>query len=348
MKKLTVGYIKEQFEKEEYQLLTSTYINAHRTLLDYVCPKGHKHSVSWFNWRQGHKCPFCYGNAKLTIEFIRSEFEKAGYELLTTEYKNNLQKLDYICSKGHRHNISWNGWHRGQRCPYCDGQGKPTIEFIRSEFIKEDYILLTEKYINAHQKLNYICKNWHKHSITWGDWQQGSRCPYCANVGKPTIEFIGSEFEKAGYQLLTKEYVNSYQKLEYICDKGHKHSICWNHWRKGSRCPYCVNSISNEEVEVRDFVESLGIKVSANDRNQIVNPETGYGLELDIFLPTLNKAIEYNGEYWHQDKVRDLLKQQLCKDKKIDLLTIWDKEWKINNKECRNRMMRFLSVSSNF
>ena len=34
---------------------------------------------------------------KKTIEFIRSEFAKENYKLLTTEYRNNRQKLDYIC-----------------------------------------------------------------------------------------------------------------------------------------------------------------------------------------------------------------------------------------------------------
>jgi hypothetical protein len=33
---------------------------------------------------------------KLTIEFIREQFEKEGYTLLTKEYINNKQKLEYI------------------------------------------------------------------------------------------------------------------------------------------------------------------------------------------------------------------------------------------------------------
>lgn len=86
----------------------------------------------------------------------------------------------------------------------------------------------------------------------------------------------------------------------------------------------------------------MGVKVLSNDRSQIFNPITGYGLELDIFMPALSKAIEYNGEYWHQDKKRDLLKQGLCKSKDIDLLIIWDKEWKAQNNICKNRIMGFL------
>ena len=62
-------------------------------------------------------------------------------------------------------------------------------------------------------------------------------------------------------------------------------------------------------------------------------------------MPILNKAIEYNGEYWHQNKdveARDLLKQQLCKEKGINLLTIWDNEWMVNNKRCKEKITGFI------
>ena len=32
-----------------------------------------------------------------------------------------------------------------------------------------------------------------------------------------------------------------------------------------------------------------------------MNPNTDKHLELDIWIPTLNKAIEFNGEYWHNN-----------------------------------------------
>ena len=86
----------------------------------------------------------------------------------------------------------------------------------------------------------------------------------------------------------------------------------------------------------------MGIRVLANSRNQIFSPETGHGLELDIFLPDLNKAIEYNGEYWHKDSDRDLVKQKLCRSKGIDLLIVWDKEWFSNNKKCESRIREFV------
>jgi len=340
-KRLTYEFVKEQFEKEGYELLSGEYVDS-KTKLKYRCPKGHEHSIKWANWQQGQRCPYCAGNGKLTIEFIRSEFAKERYKLLTTDYENCSQKLYYVCPNGHERSINWNNWQQGGRCPCQSNHMKPTIEFIRSEFVKEGYKLLTKKYVSNQQKLDYICPRGHKGSISWGNWIEGRRCPCQSNLMKPTIRFIRSEFTKEDYILLTTKYKNSRQKLEYICPNGHKHNISWNSFRAGERCPYCVGMVSKGEVEVRNFIESFGIKVSANDRNQIFNPFTNYGLELDIFMPDLDKAIEYNGEYWHQDKDRDLVKQQLCESKNISLLTVWDKEWSMDIDKCKIKIKRFV------
>jgi hypothetical protein len=177
---------------------------------------------------------------RLTIEFIRFKFDREGYNLLTKEYKNCDQKLKYICPNGHRHNISWSNFRCGHRCSYCAGQGKLTIEFIRSEFAKEGYILLTRGYKNNRQKLDYICPEGHKHFIRWYNWKNRQRCPYCDGQGKLTIEFIRSEFAEEGYYLLTTMYINSQQELDYICPKEHKHNITWNRWQQGQRCNICA------------------------------------------------------------------------------------------------------------
>jgi hypothetical protein len=243
VKKLTYEFVKEQFEKEGYILLTTNYENS-RQRLNYICSKGHKHFISWYNWQQGQKCPYCANNIQLTIEFIRAEFKKEDYILLTKIYKNSSQKLNYICSRGHKHSIVWGSWQQGHRCPYCCDNVKPTIEFIRKQFEKEECQLLTTEYRNNRQKLNYVCSNGHKCNVSWNNWQQGKRCRKCFIIGvgkklRHDIEFIRTEFEKEGYVLLTTEYENCNQKLDYICTKGHKHSIRWSHWNSGHRCYIC-------------------------------------------------------------------------------------------------------------
>ena len=190
---------------------------------------------------------------KLTYEFVKEQFEKEGYKLLSEGYKGVYQKLAYECPKGHKHSISWNNWSQGKRCFYCAIYKKANkkrldINFIRSEFEKESYRLLTIRYTGSTQKLKYICSKGHEHSIIWSSWQQGHRCPYCKNVMKIDINFIKSEFKKEEYKLLSKAYINSKQKLWYKCSKGHEHSIKWNDFQQGCRCPTCKNIVCSIRI----------------------------------------------------------------------------------------------------
>jgi hypothetical protein len=193
-RRLTYDFVKEQFEKEDYILLTKEYIDS-QSKLDYICPRGHKHNISWSNWSQGKRCKYCNNENsskkyRLDIKTVKRSFEKEKYKLLTKEYKNNHQKLDYICPKGHKHNIIWINWKKGRRCPYCAGNAMLSIRFIKSEFAKESYILLTKKYRNCDQKLEYICDKGHKHAISWDNWQQGKRCTLCKYI-KHSLNFSG-------------------------------------------------------------------------------------------------------------------------------------------------------------
>lgn len=176
---------------------------------------------------------------KHKIIIIKKSFEKNGYKLLSTIYVNAHAKLKYECANGHKHSISWSNWNAGKRCPFCSGLIKKTIEYVRRGFEKEGYVLLSNKYVNNRQKLRYLCPNKHDHSISWGSWAQGHRCPYCMGVVKPHIGLIEEEFKREGYKLLAKEYRNSAQKLEFICPRGHRHSISWSSWKQGTRCSYC-------------------------------------------------------------------------------------------------------------
>ena len=271
---------------------------------------------------------------QIDTKYIRKQFEKEGYQLLSPEYKNAFQKLNYICPKGHNHNITWRAWKQGQRCFHCNILKKRhTIEFIRSKFEKEEYQLLTTKYKNAFQKLEYICPKGHKHHITWVSWYNGNRCYFCSNHIKPTIEQIRKEFEEEGYQLLTDNYIRGAQKLKYICPKGHKHAITWNDWHHSkARCYYCNES--KGEKRVAKFLDSHNINYSSQKMyNDCRNPKTGRKLKFDFYLNDLDILIEYDGEYHFiktrhpgdklkETQYRDGIKNRYVKEKNIRLIRI--------------------------
>jgi len=119
------------------------------------------------------------------------------------------------------------------------GKQKLTYDFVKNQFNCDNYDLLSNEYINCSSKLRYRCNEGHTHSISWDNWKQGHRCPYCANQSKPTIEFVIESFSQCGYKLLTNSYINSEQQLSYICPHGHKHTMRWGNWKSGRRCPSC-------------------------------------------------------------------------------------------------------------
>jgi len=225
---------------------------------------------------------------RYSYEFVRQQFENEGYTLLSDRYIDNSQKLEYICSEGHRSSVSFSAWlTKGHRCKKCaDEKLRLNLGFIKNEFEKENYKLLTKNYINSSQKLKYICPKGHKHSITWGRWQSGCRCAICAKNIKHTIEFVRLEFKKENYVLMTNKYINQKTKLYYICPKGHEHSITWTDWRNGGyRCPTCANirrSGENHynwkggiscEPYCQDWTKDLKEFIRERDNNKCLNPD---------------------------------------------------------------------------
>jgi len=271
---------------------------------------------------------------------IVKSFAKEGYDVLTSkdEYIKQIHsdKIKFRCPNNHEYSYSIGKWNIGFRCPYCS-KSFTWFGDIRKEFEKENLIVLTkeEEFKSLKEtKIKFRCMNGHIHQMKYIQFKRGTRCPYCKG-SKTYYNDILECFEKEGYRILSKKY-KAGQSIKFICPKDHVHKIRWDSWKSGARCYYCAKlGRSKAEMEICNFLDNLNIDYIPNDRTVIKNPKTERGLELDIWFPSLNKAIEFNGEYWHSLKSRferDILKKKLCLDKNINLLVILYKEW-INNKE---------------
>lgn len=116
---------------------------------------------------------------------------------------------------------------------------KLTYTFVKKAFEAEGYILLENKYIGNRQKLNIRSLNGKEYYTTWMSWEQGKRPWRDLKKFKITIEEVRKSFEEKGYKLLSKEYINNNTKLDFICDRGHKHSIILASWKNGHICKFC-------------------------------------------------------------------------------------------------------------
>ncbi len=70
-------------------------------------------------------------------------------------------------------------------------------------------------------------------------------------------------------------------------------------------CPICQIKVSKAEDEIYKFITSIyNNTVDRNNRNIIKSKYKNRFLELDLYLPDINLAIEFNGSYWHSDKMK--------------------------------------------
>lgn len=91
-----------------------------------------------------------------------------------------------------------------------------------------------------------------------------------------------------------------------------------------SKTDECGKSYS--EKELVDFVKSIYSDEIMENTKKIIPPK-----ELDIYIPKMKLAIEYNGLYWHDenhiDKNYHLMKTNMCNEKGIDLIHVFEDDW---------------------
>jgi len=286
---------------------------------------------------------------KFTYKEVKEFIEKDNYHLLSTEYMNNHTKLDIKCSKDHIFQMTLADFQQNHRCPICKKCKKYTIDDVKLYIEERGYTLFSTEYINTNSKLKLLCPNNHIFYSSLSNFRNGYKCPICAGNKKLSYDYVKTFIKNKGYNLLSRKYINTYRKLRIKCNKNHEFEMRFNNFQQGQRCPLCKykNGRSEPEKEILNFISSIyNGSIINNDRKTIKNKKTNCYLELDILLPDINKAIEFNGTYWHSMKnkiILDEIKINESKRKNIGLLTIYEKEWKNNKQLCLNKVKAFIT-----
>ena len=286
---------------------------------------------------------------RLSYSYVKKYINDFGYELISREYKNALIKLSLMCPQGHLFEMRYNDFKTGHRCPECAGLKKLEYSHIKEKIESIDnFNLISKEYKGNKHKLKILCPQGHLFEMRYNDFKTGHRCPECAGLKKLEYSNVKKQIEFVNGYKLKDFYMNCRTKLKILCPKDHEFKMLYHNFLKGQRCPECAKYLttSRGEKEVLNFVQSIYQgKIIENDRSQIINPITGKFLELDIFLPDLNKAIEYNGIYWHNGdyvKYKDNQKQLQCSEKGIELLIIEDFKYRENKNLILNNISKFL------
>ena len=359
-KKFTYDYVKNIIENEGYTLLSDNYKN-NRTKIELICPYGHEYKVTFGDfYNSGSRCPLCYNKKRnkdnvLKYDYVKNYIEQKGYTLLSVSYKNSKQKLLVRCHEGHEYKVTFNNFkQKNSGCYECLYGKKRTIDDVKNIIEKEKgYTLLSTSYKSNKDLLDIMCGNGHIYKTTLSTFLKGHRCSVCFyDKLKHTYDDVKKYIESFGYKLLSTSYKGVMENIKVKCQYGHTFNTSFNRFLSGKRCPICWNesTSSKQEQGLQDYIESLGYDIVRNDRTQIINPLTGKHLELDIWIPDKNKAIEYNGTYWHSNKyqqVKDKIKINQCKENSIDLMIVDDIMWNNNNAIIKNTIKMWINESNN-
>lgn len=328
------------------------------------------------NHLKGHGCPFCKNDkisntmTKNNEDYIKEciNVHKDKYDYSKTVYKSAKDKVCIICHQkdenGIEHGEFWqeaSSHLSGCGCPKCGFQNmveEKKKTYTTERFIEEAKKIHNNKWIYNDKTLYVsaktpICITCPTHGEFWQKpcrHLQGCGCPKCGGTSKLTNEeFIQRAKEIHGdkYDYSQVVYNGMHRKVCIVCkEHGEFYTQPIDHLH-GRGCPSCAHKISRSEQELYEYiVQHCDIDVQHNVRGIL-----SHNQELDIYIPQIHIAIEYNGMRWHselfnKDKNYHLNKLEECNRRGIKLIHVFESEY-INNKNLvLNKILYILGCSN--
>lgn len=121
----------------------------------------------------------------------------------------------------------------------------------------------------------------------------------------------------------------------WICRYGHRWKAKINNRYNGRGCPECKKRLTTSFPEQAIF---FYVKQRYPDAINSYKNCFSNGMELDVFIPSLNTGIEYDGKKWHTDKKLDneRIKYDICKQFSIRLIRIKENVVHYRNRKVTN------------
>lgn len=280
----------------------------------------------------------------------------------TTVKAGTNKDVQWVCSKGHQYlaRIS----HRamsGSGCPYCVGKktlvGFNDLATTHPKISKELVGDPTKIHKGSETPQKWCCTLGHEYEMSTYNRVKGSSCRVCSGRDvlagfndlatthpKISLELIHPNPEETTYGKGVRGV--------WKCIEGHNWSAPLYHRTKGESrgatgCPECSKALrtSRGENELVEFLRSnFTGDVQTSDRG-VLN-----GLELDIYLPELKTAIEFNGVYFHSEKFKDSSyhknKADKCVEAGVRLITVWEDDYNLRKDIVHKMLIHKLGLSA--
>jgi len=133
---------KKLFADNNCKLLEEVYIN-NRTKMRYECSCRRESKITLHHFMEGKRCRGCMGeklaeNFKFSYKEVKKIFKDAGCKLISKEYKNNREKLEYLCDCGREAEITLRDFRTGRRCMKCAIEKRSGENYWNYNFDKTD------------------------------------------------------------------------------------------------------------------------------------------------------------------------------------------------------------------
>jgi hypothetical protein len=330
------------------------YPNSNK-LAFWICNKDntHKWDAKIINRTANQSgCSYCsnrkvsLSNCLLTTHPEIAQFWSSKNKLMPTEVtKGSNVIVWWNCKNGHE----WEGLVKTKKkdsCPICTNQVisienclATTHPKLLSQWHQTKNERFTAYQISAgsHNKVWWKCDKGDDH-----EWEmhinsritQESGCPYCANRYVSATNSLAAKYPKLAKQWhpklngdLTPDKVvhGTHKTIWWKCNKGEGHE--WKTHGSGGRtqrdygCPFCTLTPQSRQELIITF-ELIQFFKGINPRGYKASI-SGKIRSLDIYIPTLNLGIEFDGTYFHKDKVaKDKLKTLQFKKDGFDIFRV--------------------------
>ena len=302
---------------------------------------------------------------KLTVgDFIKRAKNVHGdrYDYSKVEYKSIDEKIIIMCRE-HGEFLQSPYLHlNGSKCKKCyyETIGK-RFRKTNEQFIKESKVIHGDRYdyslveyTGNKNKVKIICSDHGEFKMSpIAHINQKQGCKYCGiiknsiNKTLTTEEFIKKAKRLYGdmYDYKNVNYKGTRDNINIICKIHGEFKQRPNDHLCGKGCVKCsTGRISKQEKELLDFIENNYDNEIVENSKNIISP-----LELDIYLPDIKLAIEYNGLYWHSERYKDnkyhLNKTNVCEEHGIHLIHIYEDDWLYKQDIVKSRLLNLLGKS---
>ena len=316
----------EEFKNKARQTSLSKYGVSNPAMLDQIKEKTIKTNLE----RYGSKCAL--GNAEIKAKAIKTNLEKYGVE--------NAAKAAEVKEKVIKTNLERYG------CEWA-AKNENVKAKIRASALKRYGVTCTLNHPDVKSRAEASMLN--RHGVSSPLKSAGILAKFRQTKFGNTYEYIASLAENSDVHpaFSADEFVGGgYDKLyAWKCSKCGKQFQAY--YANGS-LPVCrgchPKKFGAMQKELEDYIRGIYRgEVLVNDRT-VISP-----MELDIYLPDLKLAFEFNGTFWHSDGLKGkdyhVFKTELCHRHGIHLIHIWEHEWKFKQPQIKHRLDYILGNS---